>query len=179
MTDFSLLKTDFPNYFSLFNLPRKFNIDTDLLQKNYFKLQREFHPDRHILAEESEKKLALLYTTYINKAFETLHSPLRRAIYILNLIGIQIDGEKTLPNSHEVLLEQIEYRETLEIAIKDNDILKLQKLKQDIRIQITKCEKKITKLCDEKSMSLSPHIIQRWLFLEKILEELNKFVIDI
>ncbi|MBT4758876.1 MAG: Fe-S protein assembly co-chaperone HscB, partial [Nitrosomonadales bacterium] len=40
------------NYFELFNLPEKFQINLEKLQENYRTIQKEIHPDRFAMATE-------------------------------------------------------------------------------------------------------------------------------
>ena len=67
------------NYFQLFNLPESYNLDSRKLVAEYHKLQLEFHPDKYSNSPESEKMSALSSASYINDAYETLKSPLKRA----------------------------------------------------------------------------------------------------
>ena len=43
------------NYFELFNLSEKFEIDSEKLQENYRSIQKEIHPDRFATSIENEK----------------------------------------------------------------------------------------------------------------------------
>ena len=52
------------------------------------------------------------WTAHINEAFDTLKQPLKRAIYMLRLAGVEIEHNPSLPG--DFLMEQIELRESLE-----------------------------------------------------------------
>jgi len=73
------------NYFELFNLPEKFQIDSLKLQKNYRTIQKEIHPDRFATSTENEKTQSMIKSTQVNDAYQTLKSPTKRAKYILSL----------------------------------------------------------------------------------------------
>ena len=73
------------NYFELFNLPEKFQIDLEMLQENYRAIQKEIHPDRFATSSENEKVQSMIMSTQTNDGYETLKSPIKRAKYILSL----------------------------------------------------------------------------------------------
>ena len=101
------------NFFEIFNLPAAYSLDRELLRSSYMTLQKKFHPDRHILSSDTEKRLAMQLITEINTGYETLSDNLQRAIYLLELNGNEVEETPKLDN--EVLLKQIEFREDLEI----------------------------------------------------------------
>ena len=47
------------NYFELLGVQQDFDIDKDLLHKNYIKLQQLLHPDKSINKPNSEKILVM------------------------------------------------------------------------------------------------------------------------
>ena len=73
------------NYFELFNLSEKFEIDSEKLQENYRSIQKEIHPDRFATSTENEKIQSMIKSTHVNDAYQTLKSPIKRAKYILSL----------------------------------------------------------------------------------------------
>ena len=107
------------NYFELFNLPEKFQIDLEILQENYRAIQKEIHPDRFATSSENEKVQSMIKSTQANDAYQTLKSPIKRAKYILSL---HKSVEKiTLPP--DFLMQQMEWEEHLEDIEKNNSEL--------------------------------------------------------
>ena len=107
------------NYFELFNLPEKFQIDLEMLQENYRAIQKEIHPDRFATSSENEKVQSMIKSTQANDAFQTLKSPIKRAKYILSL---HKSVEKiTLP--HDFLMQQMEWEEHFETIEKNSSEL--------------------------------------------------------
>lgn len=104
------------NYFELFDLPSSFNIDTQLLARNYRELQKNVHPDKFASGSDQEKRLSVQLAAHINEANQTLKSPQRRARYMLEQNGVDFDDEKDTSLDPEFLMEQIELRESLETA---------------------------------------------------------------
>ena len=107
------------NYFELFNLPEKFQLDLEMLQENYRAIQKEIHPDRFATSSENEKVQSMIKSTQANDAYQTLKSPIKRAKYILSL---HKSIEKiTLPP--DFLMQQMEWEEHLEDIEKNIFIL--------------------------------------------------------
>lgn len=102
------------SHFSLLNISPTFDIDITMLESEYFKAQRQYHPDRFVGKSPEEKMAALQKSIDINEAYGTLKNPLRRAQYLLQLQGIIVgtDADNIKP-SHELLAEIIELREQL------------------------------------------------------------------
>ena len=156
------------NYFELFNLPEKFQIDSVKLQENYRSIQKEIHPDRFATSTENEKVQSMIKSTQVNDAYQTLKSPTKRAKYILSL---HRSVEKiTLPP--DFLMQQMEWEEHLE------DIEK--KIKELDQFKLT-----INKIYEEYSLMLSTQIdndqdwneaaitIDKLYFVEKLLHKIN------
>ncbi len=101
------------DHFTLFGLPRSFDIDTQDLASRYRELQRQVHPDKYAHAPEQERRLSMQMTTRINEAFQTLRDPLTRGRYLLQLAGVNTDEETDTHMNAVFLVEQMELRERL------------------------------------------------------------------
>ncbi len=102
------------NYFELFDLPEGWEIDEALLASNYRRLQQETHPDRFAAASERERLQAVQYASWINEAYTTLKSPLKRGIYLLGLRDIAVEMENNTLMDSAFLMQQMMLREELE-----------------------------------------------------------------
>jgi len=121
------------NYFDLFGLPVEYQLDKNGLSERYRELQRVVHPDRFASAPDQEQRLALQQATLVNEAFETLRDPLRRAVYMLQLQGVDTDQETATTRDTAFLMQQMELREALaELRTSDNPEARLDKLIRDI-----------------------------------------------
>lgn len=96
------------NYFALLELPVTFAVDEAALHRAYIGKQREFHPDRMARAPQAERAQAMHVSVEVNQAYHTLKDRLRRADYLLRLMG----GEESKP-SQALLMESLEAREAL------------------------------------------------------------------
>lgn len=104
------------NYFELFGLPARFDIDPADLASRYRELQRRFHPDRFASAPESERRRSMQMTAQINAAYQTLRDAVARGRYLLGLQGVSTDEETDTRMSPAFLMEQMELREALDAA---------------------------------------------------------------
>jgi molecular chaperone HscB len=81
------------NYFSVFGLVPRLNLDLGMLEHEFHKLSRKLHPDRFARAEENEKEWSLKDTALLNDAYRTLKDPIHRTEYLLKLNGAEIGEE--------------------------------------------------------------------------------------
>jgi len=102
------------NHFELFGLPARFAVDAAALEARYHELQREVHPDRFAAAPDAERRVSMQLATRVNEAYQTLKSPLRRAVYILQLRGVDPEFETNTAMPPEFLMEQLSWRERIE-----------------------------------------------------------------
>lgn len=102
------------DYFALLSQPRQFNLDLTALESAYFSAQRQYHPDRFAGKLPADRMAATQRSADINKAYETLKNPLKRAQYLLHLQGITVGTEAdSVKPSAEILMEAMELRESL------------------------------------------------------------------
>ncbi|HWG21022.1 MAG TPA: Fe-S protein assembly co-chaperone HscB [Terracidiphilus sp.] len=81
------------NYFSVFSLEPRLNLDLAALEQEFHRLSRRLHPDRFARASEEEKEWSLADTALLNDAYRTLKDPIRRTEYLLKLHGAEIGEE--------------------------------------------------------------------------------------
>jgi molecular chaperone HscB len=157
------------NYFELFNLPEKFQIDLEMLQENYRAIQKEIHPDRFATSSENEKVQSMIKSTQANDAFQTLKSPIKRAKYILSL---HKSVEKiTLPP--DFLMQQMEWEEHFETIEKNSS--ELTEFKSTINKKYKEYSLLIsTQIDDNQNWSDAAISIDKLYFIEKLLQKINK-----
>ena len=157
------------NYFELFNLPEKFQIDLEMLQENYRAIQKEIHPDRFATSSENEKVQSMIKSTQANDAFQTLKSPIKRAKYILSL---HKSVEKiTLPP--DFLMQQMEWEEHFETIEKNSS--ELTEFKSTINKEYKEYSLLIsTQIDDDQNWSDAAISIDKLYFIEKLLQKINK-----
>jgi molecular chaperone HscB len=116
------------DYFSVFGLQPKLNLDLPALEHEFHRLSRKLHPDRFARAEENEKQWSLADTALLNDAYRTLKDPLRRTEYLLKLEGAQIDAA---PESKEEKVARVPadlLEEVFELNMQLEEMRELRKL---------------------------------------------------
>ena len=81
------------DFFQVFGLERRFQVDLSLLEHEFHRLSRKVHPDRFARAGENERQWSLADTALLNDAYRTLKDPLHRTEYLLKLEGAEIGEE--------------------------------------------------------------------------------------
>lgn len=81
------------DYFSVFSLVPRLDLDLGMLEHQFHKLSRKLHPDRFARASANEKEWSLADTALLNDAYRTLRDPIRRTEYLLKLHGAEIGEE--------------------------------------------------------------------------------------
>ena len=82
-------------YFAMFSLPRKLTIDTIALERDFYKLSRQLHPDLYARKSAEEQAWSLRQSSLLNDAYRTLKDPVARTAYLLKLEGIRLEDENT------------------------------------------------------------------------------------
>ena len=114
------------DHFTRLGLTRDFDVDRGDLDRRYFALQRDLHPDRFATRSAREREISLQQSTSLNQAYETVKSPLRRAEYLLSLNGVTVNAETgNRPADPDVLMEAMESREALAEAETEAEITAL------------------------------------------------------
>jgi len=123
------MNADVTNYFAVLQLPLGCELDTGLLERQYRKLQQQWHPDRKAAATEPEKRQALQQASLINDAYATLKAPLSRAAHLLLLAGVDAGQYSQSQLDPAFLLQQMHWRDELEEAVRNTDMLALEQLR--------------------------------------------------
>ncbi len=79
--------------FSFFGLPRKLNLDTAALEREFYALSRKLHPDLYAGRDSQEQEWSLEQSSRLNDAYRTLKDPIRRTEYLLKLEGVELEGQ--------------------------------------------------------------------------------------
>jgi molecular chaperone HscB len=123
------------NHFQLFGLPVAYEVPMDALDRAYRELQGRVHPDRFANATEAERRVAIERATRANEAYQTLKSPLKRALYLLSLRGLDAGSESRTAMEPAFLAQQLDWREAVEGAKQAKNLKALEALQQDLRTE--------------------------------------------
>jgi molecular chaperone HscB len=162
------------NYFDLFKLPLSYRLKRSELDCRYQSLQRQVHPDRYVAADEREQLFAVQAASQVNSAYQTLLNPLQRAIYILQLAGIDpADHSISLPP--EFLAEQIELREQLaEAPAASNPATELSKLKAHAEACLNRLYDELNAQFENNDYTTAIMTVQKLQFFQKLQHEADE-----
>jgi molecular chaperone HscB len=107
------------DFFQVFGLERHLAIDGAALQRRFYELSRQWHPDFHQAAPPEEQARALEASARVNAAYRALRDPLARVEYLIRLEeGRETkEGAAVKPKAPPALLaEMFEIQEALEEA---------------------------------------------------------------
>ena len=167
------------DYFKLLGLPRQFEVTTVALDERFRQLQREVHPDRFAASDDAARRASMMLATQINAAYQTLRSPLKRAIYLLELSGVDVGAESNTAMSPEFLMSQMMWREQVADARGAKDTPTLERLQSEIADDIRDAYADLTLSLnpaldqDESRVHDAVEGVRRLMFLEKLREEIE------
>jgi molecular chaperone HscB len=73
------------DHFQIFDLPRRLRLDETALQRRFYELSRQWHPDFHHQASAGDQARALEASARLNTAYRALRDPLGRVEYLVRL----------------------------------------------------------------------------------------------
>ena len=160
------------NYFQLFDLPEKFDIDPARLGSAFRKLQAKYHPDRFIDANDKERLAAVQITGLINEANETLKSSRLRARYLLKLAGVDFDDEVDTTSDAVFLMHQMEIREALEDVHNAQDPLaRIDDLAQEISGEADALKDSFVEHLEKGELEAAKEAVLKMKFYERLCQE--------
>ena len=161
------------NHFELFNLPLQFAVDAQALDSAYRDVQNRVHPDKYVSATDAEKRVAMQWATRANEAYQTLKHPQKRAQYMCELHGVDLQTESNTAMPMAFLMQQMEWREELgdARAAKDVDALEAldQQLRRERKTQLAAIEQQI----DSNDYAQAAQGVRALMFIEKLKQEID------
>lgn len=165
------------NHFELFGLSPKFNIELATLESNFRKIQSESHPDRFVSASSAEKLQSMQLATLANEAYQILKNPANRAKYLLELQGIVAISETNTAMPLDFLMQQMEWRESLEDAKAAKDINALENLLREMQQEAKLLQSEIAVLIDQKQdYTSATDATRKLIFIDKVVADINKAI---
>ncbi len=129
------------NDFELFGLAQQFAQDRAAIDARWKELQREAHPDKFAAQGATAQRIAMQWSVRINEAYLRLKDPLKRAAYLCELNGAAVNAENNTAMPAEFLIQQMQWRETLEAAETLGQVEEIgRELSSSKRESLLKCE---------------------------------------
>lgn len=166
------------NFFKIFKLDVNYSIDLKVLKNNFQELQKKYHPDNFIQNKEIYNQ-ATIISSYINHAFSILKSPLKRAIYLLELNNYRYSEDEIINISPEFIEKQMDIYENINDAVLNNNLEKIRKMLLDNQDKINIIIKDIDKNFSNSNYLEVKQNIQLLSFYEKIAYIINEKLISI
>lgn len=160
------------NHFELFQLPQQFAVDSAQLDRAYREVQNTVHPDKFVQASEAEKRVAMQWATRANEAYQTLKKPLKRATYLCQLQGIDLQTESNTSMPAAFLMQQMEWREAFEDARHSNNISALITLEKELHDALKSALQQVGSALDAQDYKAATLHIRTCMFLEKFIADI-------
>ena len=163
------------NPFALFDLPVAFQVDSALLNERYLALQKSLHPDNFSAASAQEQRLAIQKSAEINDALRILKDPITRADSIIAInTGETENPEEKSNNDIDFLMQQMEWRETLENIENRKDTDELTAFTQEINQIRHAILSKLSTALDAQQWDIARAIIDKLRFIKKLQAEIER-----
>jgi len=162
------------NFFDLFGLPARFELDSEQLDRAYRDIQASVHPDRFVNAPDAERRVSMQQATHANEAYQTLKNPIRRAAYLLGQHGIDPQFETNTAMPAQFLMEQLEWRDAVEEASDSADVRELDHLGSRLVGELKRMYAEIGRQIDERGdFAGAAETVRKLMFLEKVGTEIG------
>lgn len=102
--------------YQLFGLPETYAVDEALLSERHREAMQKVHPDRFADRSAAERRVAEQWSALINEAYETLRTPVKRAMWLAERRGAAVEAESNVRMPADFLMEQMAWREALDEA---------------------------------------------------------------
>ena len=163
------------NPFALFDLPVAFQVDSALLNERYLALQKSLHPDNFSAASAQEQRLAMQKSAEINDALRILKDPITRADSIIAInTGEAENPEEKSNNDIDFLMQQMEWRETLENIENRKDTDELTAFTQEINQIRHAILSELSTALDTQHWDIARAITDKLRFIKKLQAEIER-----
>ena len=160
------------NHFALFDLPLTFELDRTRLDTAYREVQSTVHPDKFVRANEAEKRVAMQWATQANEAYQTLKDPLKRATYLCQLNGVDLQTESNTSMPAAFLMQQMEWRDAFDEARHAGDTQAMFNLEKELQAAFKSQLNKVAAALNKTDFLEAGQEIRACLFLEKFLSDI-------
>jgi molecular chaperone HscB len=161
------------NHFDLFQLPARFTLDMGALDAAYRDVQGQVHPDRFVSATDAEKRVAMQWATRANEAYQTLKNPQKRARYLCEMNGVDLQTESNTAMPMDFLMQQMEWREALGEARAAKDVEALEALDEQVKAERKTRLELVGRELDAGEFEHAAQGVRALMFLDKFGEEVH------
>lgn len=162
------------NYFELFGFAEKFLIDQEQLAEKYRSFQSAWHPDKFANASDQERRISVQTTAFINEAYETLRSDLKRSHYLLKLSDVEFNADTETSSDAEFLMQTMELHEQVEDAGNaQNPLNELDKLSKELKAQQQMLISVFTTQFEKNELNMAKEAALKLQFYERLTNQVR------
>ena len=127
-------------------------------------------------SKAAEKITSMQTSTIANEAYLTLKSPGLRGSYLLGLSGIVAIDEKNNQMPADFLMQQIEWRETVEDAENARNIAALESLLDDIGTEAKNLQNTLSSQFKNNQLTEATGNTRKLIFMDKVRADIIKSI---
>jgi molecular chaperone HscB len=158
--------------FTLLGLPRSFALDRATLDTQWKALQAKVHPDRFAAEGGAAQRVAMQWAVRVNEAHQRLKDPLKRASYLCELAGVSVQSESNTAMPVDFLMQQMQWRETLEEASSAEAV---QTLSDEVSQQRKARLARVTQFIDQDANHAQAALeVRALMFIDRLSDEINQ-----
>lgn len=139
----------------------------------YREVQNQVHPDKFTNGTDSEKRVALQWAARANEAYQTLRNPFKRAAYLCELNGVDLQIESNTAMPPGFLMQQMEWREALDDARDAADVDALNRLDRELQEARKAKIAQMGEMLDAGQYDAASQSVRQLMFLDKLDEEVQ------
>ncbi len=163
------------NYFELFGFAENFSINQEQLAEKYRSFQSELHPDRFANASDQERRISVQTTAYVNEAYTTLKSDLKRSHYLLKLSDIEFNADTETSSDAAFLMQTMELHEQVEDASSaDSPLEALDELSKQLKQQQQQLVAQFTNQYEDNDLDSAKETVLKLQFYERLTDQVRK-----
>lgn len=163
------------NYFELFGFAENFLINQEQLAEKYRSFQSELHPDRYANASDQERRISVQTTAYINEAYTTLKSDLKRSHYLLKLSDIEFNADTETSSDGEFLVQTMELHEQVEeVGSAENPLDALDALSKQLKQQQQQLVSQFSTQFKDGELDAAKETALKLQFYERLTNQVRK-----
>jgi molecular chaperone HscB len=171
------------DFYALFGLERRLNLSGEELQRRFYDLSRQLHPDRFMRKPERERQYSLDASSILNDAYRALKDPVKRAQYVLSRAGFDIGEQRSKDVPPELLEEVFELNMALEEVRGGDDSVRpqLESAENNFTNMLSAVDRQLEGLFDKYDQSESRETLSeirgalnRRKYIQNLVDEVHK-----
>ncbi len=160
------------NDFDLFGVAQRFAQDRAALDARWRALQAEVHPDKFAADGAAAQRVAVQWAVRVNEAYQRLKDPLKRGAYLCELAGQPINAENNTAMPGSFLMQQMEWRESLDEA---RTVQQVEALADTVAAHRNGALQKLQRLLDEQQdAAAAAQQVRALMFVERFAEDVDR-----